>query len=294
MATQLAVQPDGTDIAVVAEGLTAGADGEIQTPERDFEAEARIQGWRPQEEFRGDPSKWTDAETFVKRGEEILPFVKKENAHLKQKIDMLERTVKKLSRAEQNAYANALADLKAQQLEAVQTGDVQGFTDLDKRIDALRKEVGEDAGPLTNGEDPTQVYNEFRSENQWYDKANLGSATDTEVAARLYADRTMEQLVAEGYDKSHPPSEFFAEVKARVEEKFPALTAKAVRPKPAEAVAGVTPSRGRGAAKTGANLPAEAKAAAERYVRLKIPGYANLSAVEAHNRFAQDYDWSDQ
>ena len=31
----------------------------------DVEARAREMGWKPQEEFHGDPSRWVDAEAYV-------------------------------------------------------------------------------------------------------------------------------------------------------------------------------------------------------------------------------------
>ena len=42
----------------------------------EIEQEAITLGWVPQDQFKGDPAKWTDAETFVARGKEkvvLLP-----------------------------------------------------------------------------------------------------------------------------------------------------------------------------------------------------------------------------
>jgi hypothetical protein len=283
MATQLAAEPETVPEAEIAEGVETA-------PERDFETEARAQGWRPREEFGGDEAKWTDAETFVKRGDEILPFVKKQNAHLKQKVDMLERTVKKLARAEQAAYTNALADLKAKQREAVETGDVETHDALGQKIDELRTKA--EADLPAHGEDPAEVFDKFRDENAWYDRANLASASEVEVEARLWADRRAEQMVRAGDDKRLPPSEFFAQIAAEAAERFPLLKARAARPKAVEAVAGVQRNPGRGAAKVGANLPADGKDAAERYMRLGLPGFkACKTKAEAHDLFAKSYDW---
>ena len=43
------------------------------------EQEARTLGWVPQEDFRGDKSRWVDAETFVQRGHEIMDLLWKLN-----------------------------------------------------------------------------------------------------------------------------------------------------------------------------------------------------------------------
>ena len=44
--------------------------------------EAESQGWVPKERFRGNENDWVDAETFVKRGREILPILRKNNENL--------------------------------------------------------------------------------------------------------------------------------------------------------------------------------------------------------------------
>jgi len=49
------------------------ADGQVvAAPEVDEEtlAEAKRQGWVPEDEFNGPEGKWVDAETFVKKGKE--------------------------------------------------------------------------------------------------------------------------------------------------------------------------------------------------------------------------------
>ena len=50
------------------------------------EQEARNLGWVPQEEFRGDPGKWVDAETFVERGHTIMPILKSNNKKLEEQL----------------------------------------------------------------------------------------------------------------------------------------------------------------------------------------------------------------
>ena len=44
--------------------------------------EAESQGWVPKERYRGNEADWVDANTFVKRGREILPILRKNNENL--------------------------------------------------------------------------------------------------------------------------------------------------------------------------------------------------------------------
>ena len=46
------------------------------------EQEARTLGWVPAEEFKGDPNRWVDAETFVERGHTVMPILRKNNERL--------------------------------------------------------------------------------------------------------------------------------------------------------------------------------------------------------------------
>lgn len=280
MATQLAEQIE--EPLVVAED--AGDEGEPQ--QRDFDAEARAHGWTPKEDFKGDPSRWVDAETFVTRADEVMPLLKKQNKALKDDIAELKRMVNRLTKAEQAAYNNAMSDIEARRLEAVRTGDEEAFTALDKQANTLRKEAEAD---VADGEDPQEAYESFRETNGWYDRANLASATDIEIEARVYADRLADRYVKQGLQKEVSPSEFFARIASETEAKFPLLKVRKGRDKPLSAVAGVTnggtSTRG---AKIGANLPADCKETAERYMRQGIFRDCKTKE-EAYNRFAKDY-----
>lgn len=270
MATQLEEAPD--------EGVIG---------ERDFEEEARSQGWTPKEDFKGNPEQWIDAEAFVKRGESVMPLLKKQNQSLKGEIDFLKRQVKKLAQAEQKAYESALADLKSQAEEAVQYGDVEAYRKIDKKIDTLRKDIEDEA----QSDDPGLAFAEFREANEWYDLGGLAGASDSERRARALADRIADKLAAQGLQKELTPSQFFQRVAEQVKEQIPMLggEAKQAKPKPPSDVAGVTrPGAGR-TARNGANLPPEAKAQALRFFERGI--IKAKDKAEALDKFAKDYAW---
>lgn len=64
--------------------------GQVDTQKQEqlaaVEKEARLLGWVPKEDFR-DGDHWVDAETFVKRGKEINPILRKNNEILLKKLD---------------------------------------------------------------------------------------------------------------------------------------------------------------------------------------------------------------
>jgi len=48
----------------------------------EVEQKARGMGWLPKEQFRGQPERWIDAEKYVQRGEEFIPFLQATNRKL--------------------------------------------------------------------------------------------------------------------------------------------------------------------------------------------------------------------
>jgi len=278
-----------TDLDTTANAQTDIVADEAQSPApRDYEAEARQHGWTPQEEFKGDPDRWTDAETFVKRADEVMPLLKKQNSNLKAQIDQLNRTVKRLAKAEQSAYDNAIRDLKAQAEQAVESGDLETYRKVDADLTALQKEASADASP--NDAAALDAFDTFRETNLWFDKGALPSASEVEVEARLFADRLAEKYARQGLPNEMEPADFFAKIAEETEARFPLLKAKKTREKPPSAVAGVTvPGAGR-SAKTGANLPPEARRQAERFFNQGIIKGKDLT--DALNKYAASYDWN--
>ena len=61
------------------------------------ESIARRWGWKPKEEFRGPPDRWTSAEDFVARGENELPILRERNRNLDRQVEEASRAVTELN-----------------------------------------------------------------------------------------------------------------------------------------------------------------------------------------------------
>ena len=72
--------------------------------EQTIEERASAMGWSPQENFKGDPERWVDAETYVKRGEEFIPFLQADKRKLTQDVEALRG---KLTQMEQTLKASS-------------------------------------------------------------------------------------------------------------------------------------------------------------------------------------------
>jgi hypothetical protein len=260
-----------------------------EPPARDFDTEARELGWLPKEEFKGDPSRWTDAETFVKKGDEVMPLIKAQNKRLKREIDDLKKQFRQasahFSKAEERAYDRAIADLREKQEAAVESGDLAAHREVSKEIDALSKEMP-GKPPLATKEQATEAWDEFREENSWYDRANLASASEIDVNARLYYDRMVEKHLAK--TEEMPPADFFGFIGDLVREKYPLVGRKPAREKPPSDVAPATGARPPNRGKTWADMEPEERRIGERLAEK----WVKSGLLKSKDDYLKSYDWS--
>jgi hypothetical protein len=260
-----------------------GGDEGLPPQPRDYEAEARQQGWRPKEEFQGDPDRWTDAETFARRADEVLPILKKRDRILKQENETLKRdlkaTVARFETIEKRAYDRAMADLEKRQAEAVENGDLAGVKKATDDIRALERETAAPATPAASEQDVMEALIEFRETNPWYDKGGL-ERDYADLLAQKHADQA----------KKMAPADFFAMIGDKVREKYKDRLAvndddddaPTPRRKVLSPVEGAGPRRPRGG-KTGADLPPDAQKTADRFIRMGI--------IKTRDDYAKTYQW---
>lgn len=242
--------------------------------ERDFEAEAKAEGWVPLDAWKGDPAKHVDAETFVKRGEEILPIVNAKLRRRDEEVQELRKTVEDLkvgnsqfrefheqsiARERQQKEA-AIAQLEAARKKAITDGDGEAFDRADKQITKLR------AQPVKQPE-LSEGQRAWLAENPWYQSDRVLRALADGLSDGLAVERP--ELVGK--------KEFLDELTKRVKAEMPH---KFENPNRQRTVVEDTQQRGggNGKARTYDNLPADAKTACDRFVRT-IPGFTKEQYV---------------
>jgi len=244
--------------------------------DRDYEQEARSQGWRPKEEFSGDPERWTDAQTFVEKGEKIAGILKSKVDRLEQRLTAAEMAnkefgeyTKTVREREKAASQQRIAELEAQLAQAVTDGDGQAFTKLNGEISRERASASNNVAPKNKSE-YDQISQQWLSENQWY---------NDDVDLQIYADGLAERIVNEGYQGRAYFSELTNRVKARFPEKF-----GNPRKNGANGVenAGDIETKDSKQAHTYENLPAEAKAACKRFVD---------QGLMSKEEYLKSYEW---
>jgi hypothetical protein len=272
-----------------------GDDPNVNDQARDFDAEAREHGWRPKDEFPGDATKWVDAETFMKRADEVMPLLKAQNARLKRDYDALRKDLKRATAhfegAEKRAFDRAKSELETRVEAAIETGDLEAGKAALKEIGEL-KPVGDEPAKHTK-EEAQEALDSFREEHPWYDKANLANASEVEINARLYFDRMIDKNIA--LTEELAPAEFFAKITDMTLERYPALKGKPARQKPASAVEGGRPGGGRGTTKSWDNLPEQAKKQFSRFIDrgigVKSTGDLEKDVATAKAYYAKTFDW---
>lgn len=140
-----------------------------QTPQvSPIEEQARAQGWKPKEEYEGDPDKWRPAKEFVDRGELFgkMDSLNKDLKDTRKALKMLQDHHTKVKEVE---YNNALRELKALQKKHLEEGNSDGYLETSDLLTDLKAEqkarevVQENAPPPV---DPR--FTEWVERNKWY------------------------------------------------------------------------------------------------------------------------------
>lgn len=204
---------DDLDVALPSgdDDITEDTSAQVeQTPQiSQIELEAREQGWKPKEEWKGDPDKWRPAKEFVDRGElySKIDTMGKELKDTKRALQMLQEHHSKVKETE---YKKAVEELKALQKKHLESGDSDGYLETTEILSDLRAE--QKARQVVQEITPAQIDPRFVAwvdANKWY---------ETKPEMRQYAD-----IIGQGYAKQHPgidPTEVLTYVTNEVKQRF--------------------------------------------------------------------------
>lgn len=259
------------------------------------EKEARVLGWVPKDEFR-DGEHWVDAETFVKRGKEINPILRKNNETLLKKLEEANREISEVKRVakefekfqKENAERQVkqlsleLSNLKEQKKLAITQGDGEQVVAIDEAIDAIKEQqtitkenAAKDVAPPPKKEevalDPMLV--NWMDENSWFTQ----DTKYTRIADSIGVQINQEYPHLKG-------KAFLEKLDEELADILPAKYKKQERSSPVEGGTDGTRRPSGGSKQSYANLPSDAKAACDKFVKT-IPGYTR-------EKYVAEYDWS--
>lgn len=227
-------------------------------PPRTVEDFAKERGWRPKDEYAGDPDQWRDAETFVAFGLD-------RNRDLSRDVKTLRETTDRMARTQADIIQQNIDKVRQEERArweskhriAVEEGDASSA------FEAVEK-IAELAQPAPRHPETDPTVQSFISENAWFNAdpaAQAVAVTVCDAAARRGAS-VAEQL---------------KEAREAVHKRFPEYAPAA--PKPAAAVAAPASRSGpaAGRKKGFGDLPSDAQQVART---LKARGL--VSSVDSY------------
>lgn len=254
--------------------------------DRNYEQEASGQGWKPESEWNNPDKQWIDAQTFVERGEKILPIVQSQrdraqekNVQFESRIARLEAANKEFGEYKDSQLARSearnkdlLSELSLRRSQAVTDNDGEAFYKADKEFQDVKDSMSFSPPPASNGgEQPNNpLFDAWVINNDWY---------STDPALRAIADGVEGQIASEGY--SGPA--YYSEVTRRVKELSPDSFGNKKRSGSTSVEqGGELETKPDSTAHVYENLPSDAKAACDRFV---------AGGTTTKESYCETYEW---
>lgn len=177
----------------------------------EIEQAAIERGWKPKDEYHGDPAKWRSAEVFVALDEPLkrIEAQSKELKRVREALDALGTHHKRVKEAE---YNRALKQLQEARKEAFKIGETDQAFAIEDRIEELKVEKENIILPdLPKEPEQQPIAPEFQAwvdSNSWY---------VSNKAMRAAADAIGIDLHQQG----HSPKEVLKLVEQEIRKEFP-------------------------------------------------------------------------
>jgi hypothetical protein len=248
------------------------------------EVEAKQFGWVPEDEFKGNPAEWKDAETFLRRGKEINGFLRKDlekiqsdnrkkDAELAEIRATMEEFRKYHNETEARAYKRAIEALKEEKKVAIEQGDGSRVVEIDDELENIKE--AQQTKPKETAKEQAPGYD---AEFVAWNKANLWFSTDAEL-------QSLALLVGQEINAEEPDKKgraFYDEVAKRVKEAAPEKFENPARKNASVASSSDGRSPSTKNKKSYNDLPAEAKAACDKFVKQKLM---------SQEQYVAEYQW---
>jgi len=192
---------------------TEGTAAEGTDDDTPVETLAKEMGWRPKENFNGDDTNFVDAESYIRKGQDIQDSMRKSLKDQKRQLsDMsvslteLKQHNERVFKAEVGQLKKELSTLKAQKKTAIEDGDVAKVDEIDEQIDTVKESMSPPEKVAAQTPDSNDEFDGWIKDNNWYND-------DKEMAT--YAD-----TIADNH-KGAPFARVAALVTNKVKEMFP-------------------------------------------------------------------------
>lgn len=234
----------------------------------EVEQAAMEHGWKPRDEYEGDPSKWRSAELFM----ELKPFYEKiesQSKLLKQNQKNFQQIAKDMQLVKAQAYEKAVADLKAERKDALHDGDFDRAELINEQIDNIKEaRRQQEQAVIVDDPTPNHDFEAWQDRNTWYKR-------DEDL--RDWADSRGIRLHKNGLS----PDEVLKQLEKEVKQKFPDKFTNPNRERAAAVSSGVPSKR-----------PAKADTSGMTQEELRIMQTIVRSGVMTQDEYLKQYNGS--
>lgn len=176
-----------------------------------WEEQAIGQGWKPKEEWEGNPDDWRPAKEFVERGE-LFGKISNQSGEIKELRKALNYLVDHHQKVKDIEFKRAVEHLKGQKKLALEDGDADKLIAVDEALLELKESAkqSKQIDIVKENPNPTPGFVEFVQTNPWYN-----------------ADKEMKDFADEvgvGYFQRNPgvaEKDLYDYVTKRVKQAFP-------------------------------------------------------------------------
>lgn len=182
------------------------AEGGNEPQFTEIELKAIDQGWRPKDEWDGDPAEWRSAKEFVDRGE-LFKKIEDQNRTIKEFKKTLDDFARHHAKVREAEYKRAVEELKQQKKEALIEGDADAVVNIDEKLDLVREAQRVAPPPVQAPAEVNPVFQAWKERNSWY---------DSNRAMRGAADTIGNDLAERGMS----PADILVEVERQIRKEF--------------------------------------------------------------------------
>ena len=199
--TQTGVDDTQIENEEVPEGKEVAEENTSDEGEQEYtedEVAALESGWKPKDQWEGDPKKWVPAEEYNRRGELFgkIDSMGRDLRDTKKALRMLQEHHGKVKETE---YNRALAAIRAAKKQALEDGDIDTAAEADERLlDMKAEQIAERQANAQAAKQPDPRFVEWVDKNAWYgqDGEMRAFADDVGIAhAKANPDKSPEEVL---------------------------------------------------------------------------------------------------
>lgn len=195
----------------------------------EIEVKARQQGWRPKDEWQGDPDDWVSAKRWVETGELMRAnkILHGEVENLKTDFNTRMNNMRTLHEQQLQVHLN---QLKLERSQAIDNADTEKFNEIDKQINELSQGV-ETPQPPSPQQSPADLMKNIYQHPVFLDWQRKNTWSQENSPKTAFAEREFIGWLSQNINRSDATlEEGLSHVDSIVAQHFPETNQQRARP----------------------------------------------------------------